>query len=158
MAELPRLPPDWIPTARVVVQVTRQMAASRAAVWELIADHETWPEWFTALDRVEVTGDAAGVGGRRDVTLNRLVVSEEFTAWEPPERFAFAVTSGPRLLAGMAESLELADRGADGCTVTYTQGIEPTRGLGWLVGRMTKRLEDELGKGLDGLADRAERG
>ncbi|MEO6571593.1 MAG: SRPBCC family protein, partial [Ilumatobacteraceae bacterium] len=63
MAELPLRPPEWIPTAPIVVRRERAIAADAASVWRRIADHETWPEWFTALDRVRVIGSAEGVGG-----------------------------------------------------------------------------------------------
>ena len=133
----------------------RRVAASCDAVWARIADHETWPEWFTALKRVRVTGEPAGVGGQREVSMTGATVREVFTVWEPGVQFAFAVVQANRTLAGMAESVELREDG-DGCVVTYRQGIEPARGFGWLWKRILPRMRSELTKALDRLATLAE--
>jgi len=155
MAQLPAHQPEWIATAPLVVQRERRVFAPPAAVWERIADHETWPEWFTALKRVQVTGAAEGVGGQRVVSVPGATFGEVFTTWEPEARFAFAVISGPRLLAGMAESIVIEPENT-GCKVTYTQGIEPARGFGWFWRLSRRRLSQQLATALDGLATRAE--
>ena len=155
MAQLPVQQPEWIATAPLVVQRERRVFAPPNVVWKHIADHEKWPEWFTALKQVQVTGAAEGVGGQRVVSLPGVTVGEVFTAWEPNERFAFAVISGPRPLAAMAESVVIEPDEA-GCKVIYTQGIEPARGFGWLLRLVRGRLSSQLAKGLDGLATRAE--
>ena len=151
MANLPLHPPSWIDVAPLQNVGEQRVAASCDLVWTRIADHETWPEWFTALKQVRVTGDAAGVGGRREVSMPGLTIDEEFTAWEPGAHFAFAVVRANRTLAGMAESVELRDDG-DGCVVTYRQGIEPARGFGWLWKLILPRMRRELTKALDQLA------
>ena len=155
MAQLPVRQPEWIATAPLVVQRERRVFAAPAAVWKHIADHETWPEWFVALKRVKVTGAAEGVGGQRVVSVPGATIGELFTAWDPNERFAFAVISGPRLLAALAESVVI-EPNDDGCTVTYTQGIEPARRFGWFWRLSSKRMSKLLGNALDALAARAE--
>ena len=155
MAQLPVRQPDWIDTAPVVVRQERRVFAPPAAVWKHIADHETWPEWFKGLKQIEVTGEAEGIGGQRVATVRGAKVGEVFTAWEPDRQFAFAVVSGPPVLAAMAESvvIEAID---NGCVVTYTMGIEPARGFGWLVRLGRKGISKKLTKALDALAVRAE--
>ena len=155
MAQLPVRQPDWIESAPLVVRRERRVLAPPAAVWKHIADHESWPEWFTALKQVQVTGEAEGVGGQRAVSVPGATVGEVFTAWDPAQRFAFAVTSGPRVFAALAESVVLEPT-ADGCIVTYTQGIEPARYFGWLVKLGAGRAEKMLASALDNLAARAE--
>jgi hypothetical protein len=155
MADLPVHPPTWIDTAPLRNVGERRIAATCDAVWARIADHETWPEWFTALKRVRVTGEAAGVGGQREVSMTGTTIGEVFTVWEPGVQFAFAVVRANRTLAGLAESVELRDDG-DGCFVTYRQGIQPGRGFGWLWEPIRRRMRSELTKALDQLASLAE--
>ena len=151
MSELPAHPPSWIDTAPLQNVGEQRIAASCDAVWARIADHETWPAWFTALKQVRVTGEAAGAGGRREVSMPGATLGEEFTVWEPGAHFAFAVVRANRTLAGMAESVELRADGDD-CVVTYRQGIEPARGFGWLWKLILPRMRRELTKALDQLA------
>lgn len=155
MAELPAHEPDWIASAPLQNVQERRIAASREAVWEHIADHETWPEWFTAVKRVRVTGEPAGVGGRREVSIPGATLGEVFTVWMPAEQFAFAVVRANATLAGMAESVELRDDG-DACVVSYRQGMDPARGFGWLWKLILPRMRSELTKALDQLAERVE--
>ncbi|MCB0965764.1 MAG: SRPBCC family protein [Ilumatobacter sp.] len=151
MAQLDERPPEWIETAPVVVRNARRIAAPVDAVWGRIADHETWPEWFTDLKTVTVTFAPEGVGGGRDVAAPGLKVRERFTEWEPPHRFAFTLFEGPPIMAAMAESVVLEPDG-DGCTITYAQGIEPAKGFGWLMKLVAKRLDGQQRKALDRLA------
>jgi len=150
MSALPVHQPDWIDSAPLRNTHERRMAASAEQVWARIADHETWPEWFTAIKTVRVAGDAVGVGGRREVSIPGTKMGEVFTVWEPNQQFAFAVISANRTLAGMAESVELRPDG-DGCLVTYRQGIEPARGFGWLWKLIVPRMRSELAKALEQL-------
>lgn len=151
MPSHPVQPPEWIDAAPIVVEKSVEIAAPPSVVWARIADHETWPEWFAALDRVEVPGRGEGVGGGRRVLIGgRITLDEEFTAWDPDRHFAFAVVSSPLPMLGcLAESvrLEPTDRG---CRVVYRQGLQGRRGLGWamklLWGRAPKQLDDALGR------------
>ena len=112
MAQLTERPADWVSTAPIVVENSRRIAAPIDTVWARIADHESWPEWFTDLSSVTVTFAAEGVGGGRDVKVPGMTVKERFTAWEPPHRFAFTLFEGPRIMASMAESVVLEPDGA----------------------------------------------
>jgi hypothetical protein len=152
---LPAHMPAWIETAPLRNVGERRVTAGCDAVWARLADHATWPEWFTALREVRATGAAAGVGGRREVAMTGLTVDEVFTVWEPGAHFAFAVVHANRTLAGMAESIELRSDG-DGCVLTYRQGIEPARGFGWLWKLIMPRMRRELTTALDQLAALAE--
>jgi len=155
MAQLPVRQPDWIDDAPIVVRRERPVSAPPAAVWKHIADHETWPEWFEGLKRIEVTGEAEGVGGRRVATVPGAKVGEVFTAWEPDRMFAFAVVSGPPVLAAMAESVVI-ETTESGCTVVYTMGIEPARGFGWMIRLGRNSVSKKVATALDRLASRAE--
>lgn len=147
----PIQPPEWIDSASIRVEETIEIEASPVEVWKRVADHVSWPEWFTALERVDITGRATGVGGRRRVipkSAKWLSIDEEFTAWEDAEHFAFAVTRTKLpILATMAESVRLEPSDA-GCRVTYRQGLEARRGFGAVLGAVWRRSEAQLREAL----------
>lgn len=146
---------DWIAEAPLQIEVSRTIDAPVETVWARIADHESWPEWFTELTRVEITGEASGIGGRRDVALGPITIKERFTAWEPDAQFAFTLTEGPPNLAAVAESVTLEPTDG-GCTVTYRQGMEARRFAGWTLPLLRRRMEPGLRDALDRLADLCE--
>lgn len=117
---------EWIDHAPVRVTRVQRIAAPSSRVWEVIADHERWPEWFPSVSRVEALDPAEGVGGRRRVHIGSLSVEEEFLAWDPDARFAFVVTHSSRPgIRSMVEDVRLVPDGDAATTVTYTQAIEP---------------------------------
>ena len=148
--------PDWIDTAPITVTESVDIAASPAVVWSLVADHASWPEWFTALDRVEPLGAPTGVGGGRRVIAGRVRIDEEFTAWDEEEHFAFSVVhSGIPVLHALAESVRLEPSEA-GTLVTYHQGVQGRPGFGWLMGQAWKKPARDLRTALEQLRGRAE--
>jgi len=156
MAELEQRSFDWLSTAPVSIEATRDIAASAVATFAVIAAHERWPEWFKQVKRVEVTGAPTGVGGQRRVTLSGVVVDEVFIAWETDRLFAFTVTNTSRPMAkSMVEAVRVEPLGDERCRVTYTQGIEP---LGWMKPAMPllkKTMQSTLAKALTNLEARA---
>jgi len=126
--------PEWIDSAPIIVSETIEIDATPAQVWEHIADHTSWPEWFEALDEVQPGPTSTGVGGTRRVIVKPLPIDEEFTAWDENEHFAFAIV-GSRIpmLAAAAESVRLEPIDGGRCRVTYRQGVEGRRFLGGLM-------------------------
>lgn len=148
--------PEWIETAPIVVSETIEIAASPSAVWAHIADHASWPEWFTALDRVEPLGEPTGVGGGRRVIVRRLPIDEQFTAWDVDEHFAFAVvTSKLLILESLAESVRLIPI-ETGTQVVYRQGVEGRRGLGGAAKLFWKQPARQLAQAMVALKARVE--
>jgi uncharacterized protein YndB with AHSA1/START domain len=156
MPSHPIQPAEWIDSAPIRVERTVDIDAPPEVVWGIIADHARWPEWFTSLGTVEVTGAATGVGGKRRVTINRISLDEEFTAWDDREHFAFAVveTRIP-FLDTMAESVRLEPTGA-GCRVVYRQGLQAKRGMGFLLDLAWKPAAKQLAAALVNLKALAE--
>lgn len=151
-------PLDWIDRAPVRLSATRRIQAPVADVWGRVADHESWPEWWSGLQQVEPGARATGVGGTRRVHLaGKVTIEEEFLAWEEQRRFAFAVTHmKPRMLRSLVEDVVL-DPVEDGVTdVTYTQGWDPKGGrlvqavIRRTVGPQISDALDELAKLLGG--------
>lgn len=126
--------PAWIDGAPIIVEESIEIDATPAAVWTHIADHASWPEWFEALDAVQPGSTSTGVGGTRRVMVKPLSIDEVFTAWDEGEHFAFAIVGSKLpMLSAAAESVRLEPIAEGRCRVTYRQGVEGRRGLGWLM-------------------------
>lgn len=146
MKPLTRQTLDWIDRAPVRVTRTRRIAVTADRVWDALADHERWPEWFTTITSVEVLGSGEGIGGRRRVRIRSLAVEEEFLAWEPGRRFAFTVThASVGGIRSMVEDLQLTPAGDTATTVSYTQAVEPVAAR--IIAPLLRR---SLGRALDG--------
>lgn len=151
-------PPEWIDSAPIVVDESIVIDAPPSAVWAVISDHASWPEWFTAIDRVEPGPTATGVGGTRRVVVQRLPIDEEFTVWDENEHFAFGVTATKLpILNALAESVRLESvGGGTSCRVTYRQGVQGRTGCGWLMKLVWSRAEAGLAPALEALKKRVE--
>lgn len=133
MPKHPVKPPEWIDSAPILVSESIEIDATPDQVWTHIADHESWPEWFDALDEVHPGATSTGVGGTRRVTVKPVSIEEEFTAWDEGEHFAFAIVRSMfPWMAAAAESVRLEPIDADRCRVIYRQGVQGRPGLGWL--------------------------
>jgi carbon monoxide dehydrogenase subunit G len=149
-------PPEWIDSAPIRVERTVEITAPPSVVWGFIADHVNWPKWFTTLDSVEVVGSPTGVGGGRRVTVKKLTMEEQFTAWDENEHFAFAVVASKvPILATMAESVRIVATDA-GCRVIYRQGLQAKRGMGKALELMWKPAAKGLEEALANLKRLAE--
>lgn len=157
MPKHPVKQPEWIESAPLTLTNSIEIAAPPEAVWAQVADHESWSEWFTTLEQVEVTGSPTGVGGSRRVTVKRLGLDEVFTKWDVNERFAFSIVGSKMpFLEALAEDVHLEPIGS-GCRITYRQGIECKRGFGWLARPVFGSLETSTAEALGNLKQRCER-
>jgi len=158
MAAMTPRPPEWTRTAPVKVSASREMQATADEVFAALADHETWPEWFAALSKVERLGEQAeGVGSKRRVHIGgRVVIDEEFIVWEPGSAWGFTVyESSPRLLKSLNELVTIQTLAPDRVRVTYLMAIDPTRPVGLLLRAGAKRqLKKNLGSALEALGRR----
>jgi hypothetical protein len=100
--------------------------ADKAAVMDVIADFEAYPQWSTAIK--EVTIDEVGADGRGKIasfTLDAGILKDTFTleyAWQGDDRVDWHLVKG-RTLKAQDGSYELKD--LDGRTeVTYRLAVE----------------------------------
>jgi hypothetical protein len=151
-------PPEWIDSAPIVVDESVVIDAPPSAVWAEIADHESWPEWFETLNRVEPGPTSTGVGATRRVSAGPLVLDEEFTAWDENEHFAFAVThSKLPILGALIESVRLSpENDGAACRVNYRQGVQGRSGFGWAMKALWSRAAKDLPVALQNLKQRVE--
>ncbi|MDW3215200.1 MAG: SRPBCC family protein [Ilumatobacteraceae bacterium] len=149
-------PPEWIDGAPITVTETIDISAPPSDVWAQIADHESWPEWFAPIERVELLGAPTGVGGGRRIFVRKRPIDEVFTAWDVDRHFAFAVTDSKLpILHALAESVRLEPIDS-GTRVTYRQGLAGRPGFGWLMRLIWKQPAQQLATALEQLRVRAE--
>ncbi len=152
----PVVGPDWISSAPIVVEQSIEIAAAPGAVWPHIADHESWPAWFTDLDEIDRIGSGEGIGSGRRVKIKRFTIEEEFTAWEENRRFAFAVVESPLpVLARLAEDV-LLEPTQHGTSVVYRQGVEGKHFVGGIMGLLWKQAPGQVANALVNLKVRVE--
>ena len=155
MAELTPRSLDWIAVAPVSITGSASTDASPQAVFDILADHERWPEWFPNVKRVEVTGSAAGVGARRRVTVPGMTVDEEFIVWDPAERWTFTgLTAKPRFTRSLVEDCRIVTRGGR-ADISYTMYLEPGPVTKPLLRLVRKHLQRSLQTAMENLAVRA---
>lgn len=79
------------------IDVHATSPASPEAVWALLADATTWPEWSDFEEATIEQPDAdggQGVGSRRRFKVGRTRSREEIVAFEPPRHVAYVLLSG----------------------------------------------------------------
>ncbi len=143
--------------AQQVIDRTATTTAAAAAVYALLADGSTWPEWspLGSFELVE-PGDGApeGLGALRLFTTGRIKSRERVVERSPGEVFAYELEAG----------LPLRDYRAV-VTLTPTEGGTSIRwrstfrakvpGTGWLYRR---QLGSFIGRTVEGLAAAARAG
>lgn len=154
MATLTPRPPDWIHTAPVIASASREIAATAEETFAALADHESWPEWFTTIDRVERIGELTdGTGSKRRVHINsRVRIDEEFNVWDPGKAWGFTIleaTIGG--IRSMNELVSIQEIGPDRVRVTYTMGIAPAPLLRPVAKLARRALRKNLGAALENL-------
>lgn len=137
---------DFADRAPVVAQSVGVIAGTREEVWAALCDHERWTDWMPNLKSCRATSTpASGVGSTRVVTLaGGLAFTEEFIAWDEPERWAFTGVSGPPMFEKLVERVTLVELGPELTEITYRMAIGPRRGFATLVKLARPRIEKSL--------------
>jgi uncharacterized protein YndB with AHSA1/START domain len=127
MMEMTKSSMEWTDRAPQSLVFEQELEASCGEVFEILADVDSWPEWFPEFRRVEwVTGGEPGVGSRRQIWMGPLRAEEEFLVWEPGERFAFTMTKISLPLAErLVEDYRLTAIGEGKCRLDWTVYFEP---------------------------------
>lgn len=119
---------DWKDEAPVRIEARAESDASPEAVFAVLADHERWPEWFPAVRKVVVLGEATGVGARRRVVIPGASVDEEFIAWDDGKRWSFTgYAAKPRFTKSLVEDCVLEPLASGGTAISYTMYLDPPR-------------------------------
>jgi hypothetical protein len=100
--------------------------APREAVWRLVADTLTWPDWG-AWSRAEVlregTPPPGGLHAIKRLKLFPTTVVEEVTVFDPPNRLGYELRSGLPLRGYRAE-IVLTDAPSGGTDIRWSGRFE----------------------------------
>ncbi|MGH2962425.1 MAG: SRPBCC family protein [Solirubrobacterales bacterium] len=136
------------------IDKTATTQADADAVYALLSDSSTWPEW-TPIDSFELerpgTDEPQGVGAIRVFRTGRYTMREEIVELVPARRFSYSLLSGLPVRDYRADiDLEPA---TGGTTIRWHTTFDSRLpGLGWLIRR---RLDGVTERFVDGLADHA---
>ena len=77
------------------IDITQTTTAAPAAVWALLGDSATWPQWTTIGSHAEERAPGPdGLGEIRVFTTGRIKVREEIVERVPERRLTYALLSG----------------------------------------------------------------
>jgi hypothetical protein len=142
--------------AQQVIDVTVTTAADPAAVYALLADGSTWPEW-SPLGSFELlepgTGTPEGLGAVRLFTTGRHKSRERVVTCQPGKVFAYELEAGLPL-RGYKAVVTLTPS-PQGTAISWRSTFRPkVPGTGWLYRR---ELGKFIGRTVEGLAVAADR-
>ena len=127
------------------------------AVWALLADATTWPDWSdfvsAEIDRPGVDAPQ-GVGSRRRFAYRRTRSHEEIVAFDPPRHVAYTLLSGLPLrdYRGDVTLTATADGGTD---IHWQSQFRPkVPGTGGIAAKQLGRFIQELADALASAAAR----
>lgn len=146
----------WSEHAPLSIEGLTTTSAAPQQVFDVLADHERWPEWFPNVKAVEVIGPSEGVGARRRVRVPGAVVEEEFIVWEPGERWSFTGTAAkPGFVRSLVEDCRLTPTASGGTTISYTMHLDPAPGFRVLVKVASGGIRKSIQKAVEELSKRA---
>jgi uncharacterized protein YndB with AHSA1/START domain len=159
MAVMTRQPADWTDRAPLKIRAVREIRATPQEVWDVLCDHERWPEWFSALDKAEATG-GTGLGSTRTVWVAKKPIHEEFIVWDEPRSWGFSVVEAEGPLGLVTETLnervDIQVLSDDRVRVTYLMALQPKPRTGLLFRVLKRQLTKTLRQSLAGLERRLE--
>lgn len=159
MAVMTRQPADWTDRAPLKIRAVREICATPQDVWDVLCDHERWPEWFSALDKAEATG-GTGLGSTRTVWVAKKPIHEEFIVWDEPRSWGFSVVEAEGPLGLVTETLnervDIQVLSDDRVRVTYLMALQPKPRTGLLFRVLKRQLTKTLRQSLAGLERRIE--
>lgn len=142
--------------AQQEIDVTATSPAPPAAVWRLLGDSATWPQWAAIDAHAEERAATApdGTGEIRVFTTGRVKVREEIVARVPERRLSYALLSGLPVRDYRAD-IDLTPTADGGSSIRWhTTFASKVPGLG---GILRRALEKATRGFVAGLAEHAAR-
>jgi uncharacterized protein YndB with AHSA1/START domain len=131
---------------------SRRIPATPEAVFDAIADVDSWPEWFPGMRRCTwLTPPPHEIGSQRRVVVGPLRVDERFVVWDRPRRWGFTFTGSNLPLADAGVEVVDLEPVGDATQVTYTMALAPPRLLAPGARLSVPVMERTLGAALKGL-------
>jgi uncharacterized protein YndB with AHSA1/START domain len=137
---------------KVDIRSTRQMTASRDALWDVLGDLTRLPQWLAFADDVtDVSGDAASAPGG-SYTVKPKTFYEPQTKWQvtevEPGRRQLHSSEMP-VIAGVRSEIELADAPGGGVEARVHWSGEPKGLMGRMMRPMfQKRIQENWDRSL----------
>jgi hypothetical protein len=133
------------------VSVTAPTRAPAAAVYRLLADGPSWPEW-AGIDRLELEAPGSpppeGVGAIRVLHRGRTTGRDEILELVPDRRLAYRTLSGVPVRDYVGE-VDLTVESDGSTTIHWHSKFFPkVPGTGWLVERGIRRFLQGCARGL----------
>jgi hypothetical protein len=140
------------------ISVHAVTAAGADVVYELLADHTTWPAW-SSIESVELErpGDPPpeGVGAIRVNRRGRVTGRDQILELVPGRRLKYASLSGLPTRDYIGE-VELSPAPGGGTAIHWHSSFLPkTPGTGWILERGIRKFLDECVSGLAEYAPRS---
>jgi len=143
--------------APLVIDETATTRADPAAVYALLADGSTWPEW-SPIGAFELIapgeGTPEGLGAVRLFTTGRHKSRERVVECRPGERFAYVLERGLPL-AGYKAVITLTPTGGGTSVNWHSTFRAKVPGTGWLYHRELGTFIKQTVEGLAAATDRA---
>ncbi|MEQ0563562.1 SRPBCC family protein [Amycolatopsis sp. NEAU-NG30] len=133
--------------------VTAESAAPPPAVWALLLDPHSWPDWspIDALETAESSGLSPdrrdGVGAVRAFRTGKVVTRERITELEPERRFAYEGVENPQL-SDYRAAIELTPRPGGGTSIRWHGTFSARWGMRWFLRRYLHRFMQTMAAGL----------
>jgi hypothetical protein len=139
--------------ARIQVEATSRSTAPVDAVWTLLADRPSWPEW-SPLGRYEAGAGVEGtVGAVCTFVTNGIRSEERLVELVPGARLSYELLSGLPM-RGYRADVDLTPDGT-GTTIRWASSFEPKiPGTGWLFRAMMRRVLGQITSSLATAATR----
>lgn len=131
--------------ALTTIQIEHRADAEREAIWALLADVTTWPQWGEWDDARLQSADpdgGPGVGAVRDLRLRRTRSIERVTEFEPPHRMAYALVGGNLPVRDYRGEVLLEAAPGGGTSITWRSTFRAK--VPGTAGIVTRRLEPFL--------------
>lgn len=156
---MPHLDPaglELLDTASNVLSTEVDIAGDIDLVWSVIADNESWSEWFEKCAWVRSDEPRwSAVGQTRTIKSTPFVIDETCIAFDAPHRWGIELNrSNLPMAKRMIEVLELTDtsrNGEDRTEVRWTAAFEPLPYLRPFVGVQAQILIRTWGRSLEAL-------
>jgi uncharacterized protein YndB with AHSA1/START domain len=144
------------------------VAASRAEVFDALADASGWAEWFPGVEWARYAGSGEpGVGTIRESQVAGARYDETMLVWEAGRRWGYRIDRATQPVARAQVELHELEDAAQGTLVRWIIATEPDRAIEYMADGtpfpvfLTKLHEDAM-RGLErrlrGTTQRSERG
>jgi len=107
----------------ISVKVNERVAASAAAVWELLRDFGGIQRFSTGIESCTVEGE--GVGAVRTITMpGGVAIQERLEAFDDAARsLSYAIVAGPIPVENYLATIHVSEDG-DGCAIAWESDFE----------------------------------